>query len=48
MDDSFPAIKDESFVGGHLPKGVRSITYTVSLDGLDATNLIIRQASDET
>ena len=48
VDDSFPAIKDESFVGGHLPKGVRSITYTVSLDGLDATNLIIRQVSDET
>ena len=48
VDDSFPAIKDESFVGGHLPKGVRSITYTVSLDGLDATNLKIRQVSDET
>ena len=48
VDDSFPAIKDESFVGGHLPKGVRSITYTVSLDGLDATNLLIRQASDQT
>ncbi len=48
VDESFPAIKETSFVDGHLPKGVQSLTYTVSLDGLDATNLIIRQASDQT
>ena len=48
VDESFPAIKDTSFVDGHLPKGINSITYTVSLDGLDATNLLIRQASDQT
>ena len=46
VNESFPAIKDSSFVDGHLPKGVRSITYTVSLEGLDAVNLIMRQASD--
>ncbi len=39
VDDSFPAITESSFVGGKLPNGVRSITYTVSLDGLNAKNL---------
>lgn len=48
VDELFPAIKDTSFVDGHLPKGVQSITYTLSLDGLDATNLIIKQASEQT
>lgn len=42
VDESFPAIKDESFIDGHLPKGVQSIIYTVSLDGLDAINLKIK------
>lgn len=41
VDDSFPAIKDISFIDGHLPKGVQSITYTVSLDNLDSKNLLI-------
>lgn len=41
VDESFPSIKGASFVDGHLPKGIQSVTYTVSLDGLDATNLII-------
>lgn len=46
VDESFPAIRESSFVDGHKPTGVKSITYTVSLDGVDATNLILRQASD--
>lgn len=40
VDASFPSIKDSSFVCGHLPQGIRSVTYTVSLDGLNAVNLI--------
>lgn len=47
VDESFPAIKDSAFIGGHLPQGVKSVTYTVSLDGIDADNLLTnRQASD--
>lgn len=46
VDESFPCIKESSFVDGHLPTGVQSITYTVSLDGLNATNLLNKQASD--
>ena len=46
VDESFPCIKEASFVDGHLPKGVKSITYTISLDGLNATNLLNKQASD--
>ena len=46
VDENFPAIKDSSFVGGTLPQGIRSITYTVSLDGLIGRNLISEQASD--
>src|SRR5699024_2547084 len=46
VDESFPCIKESSFVDGHLPTGVQSITYTVSLDGLNATNLLNKQVSD--
>lgn len=48
VDESFPCIKDTSFIDGHLPKGIQSITYTVSLEGLNATNLLNKQASDQT
>lgn len=34
VDDAFPAIRSESFVGGAKPVGVQSYTYTVSLDGV--------------
>lgn len=34
INDSFPAIRESSFVGGIIPEGVKSITYTVSLDGI--------------
>ena len=37
VDDDFPAIRESSFVGGILPKGVETITYTVTLDGIDGT-----------
>ena len=35
VDNSFPAIRESSFIGGTIPKGVQTITYTVSLDGVD-------------
>ncbi len=41
IDDSFPAIREKSFVGGMLPSGVMSITYTVTLDGVNGENLLI-------
>jgi hypothetical protein len=39
VDDGFPAIRKNSFVGGDLPKGVESITYTITLDGIEGTVL---------
>lgn len=41
IDENFPAIREKSFVGGVLPSGVMSITYTVTLDGITGENLLI-------
>ena len=41
IDDSFPAIRNDSFVGGRLPNGVMGITYTITLDGIPGENLLI-------
>ena len=41
IDDKFPAIKESSFVNGVLPVGVESITYTVSLDGVEVEKKIV-------
>lgn len=41
IDDSFPVIREKSFVGGKLPRGVMSITYTITLDGINGENLLI-------
>lgn len=38
VDDDFPKISLDSFKENHLPKGVMSIKYTVSLEGLKYTN----------
>lgn len=40
VDANFPAIRPASFVGGALPDGVMSITYTVTLDGIAGENLL--------
>lgn len=40
VDENFPAIRPTSFVGGTLPDGVMSITYTVTLDGVTGENLL--------
>jgi len=45
VDDEFPAIRKKSFIGGDLPKGVESITYTVSLDGIEGT--VLEQSNEE-
>lgn len=39
VDDSFPFITKESFVGKKIPKNIIKYEYTVSLDGLDYTLL---------
>ena len=41
VDDKFPAIRESSFIGGTRPKGVMSISYVVTLDGLPGKNLLI-------
>lgn len=46
IDDSFPAIKPSSFVGGDLPQGIIGITYTVSLDGINGENLINQEIEE--
>lgn len=40
MDDRFPGITPGSFVGGDLPAGVLSVSYTISLDGLEGRDLL--------
>lgn len=40
VDDDFPAIRDESFVGGSIPQNVKSFTYTLSLDGLTGKSML--------
>ncbi len=41
VDESFPAIRETSFVGGVLPSGVMSINYSITLDGISGENLLI-------
>lgn len=43
VDDDFPAIRESSFVGGTIPAGIMSITYTVTLDGINGENLLINE-----
>lgn len=40
VNDEFPRIEPSSFTTGSLPRGVLSITYTVSLDGLNFIDLL--------
>lgn len=40
ITEDFPRITPDSFVGGTMPQGITKITYTVSLDGLNAESLI--------
>ena len=40
VDEAFPAIREKSFIGGVLPSGVMSITYTVTLDGIPGENIL--------
>lgn len=40
VDESFPVIRETSFVGGVLPSGVMNITYTVTLDGIPGENIL--------
>lgn len=43
IDEKFPAIRESAFVGGCLPIGVESITYIVSLDGIEGTKILKEQ-----
>lgn len=40
VDENFPAIRESSFIGGKLPDGVQSITYTVSLDSVEGERIV--------
>lgn len=40
VDDSFPKLTPASFVNNELPKGVITIKYAISLDGLESVKLI--------
>lgn len=39
VDANFPAIRESSFIGGIMPRCVETITYTISLDGVDGERL---------
>ena len=41
VDESFPAIRETSFVGGVLPSGIMSVTYTITLDGITGENILM-------
>lgn len=40
VDEAFPAIRESSFVGGTLPTGVQTISYTISLDGVEGEKIV--------
>ena len=40
VNEGFPAIRPSSFIGGTLPEGVMSITYTVTLDGVVGVKIV--------
>lgn len=40
VDANFPAIRESSFIGGIMPRCIETITYTISLDGVDGERLI--------
>ena len=46
VDDSFPRITPESFIGGVLPEGITKISYTVDLSGLSSVSLIKGEDND--
>ena len=46
IDNSFPRITPQSFVGGVLPAGIKKITYTVSLEGLNAESLTYGESNE--
>lgn len=41
VDPSFPAITAESFVGSKIPDGISKIQYTVNLDGITYTPILL-------
>lgn len=40
VDENFPRITPDMFVGGVLPRGIKKITYTVDLSGMEAESLL--------
>lgn len=46
VDQAFPTITPDSFIGGTLPAGITKISYTVSLSGLTPIPLYRREHND--
>ncbi len=46
IDDSFPRITPQSFVGGVMPEGITKVTYTVDLSGLTPVSLLQGETND--
>ena len=40
VDDSFPRVTPESFIGGVMPPGIQKITFTADLTGLQPISLL--------
>ena len=47
VDENFPAIRESSFIGGVLPPYVRTIQYTISLDGVEGEQLKEQQVQND-
>lgn len=46
IDESFPRITPESFVGGALPAGITKISYTAELSGIESVSLLSGEGND--
>lgn len=46
VDETFPAIRPSSFVGGMLPENILNITYSVSLDGISGEKLDVQEGTN--
>lgn len=40
VDDKFPAIREESFINGHRPLGIKNYSFTIDLDGVEYEKVI--------
>lgn len=40
VNDAFPAIREESFIDGHRPIGIKNYSFTINLDGVEYEKVV--------